>query len=417
MIHPENIHILLLAVLIGFIHVEFALGQREGALPRQMVDDRILISDGPEGPIQGGESAVTDMVLMDDGWVYGGTKATLGARNSHLFRTDGETIEHLRVMTDELPGQTSVSDLARGKGNLLVGSTSTYNEIFDEEEIGYEGGHLFLFEPETGRFTDLGIIADGQGINCIAIDTEREIVYGVTYPAGRLFSYDLKSESVKDFGEVMTPWRVKHLGKVSWRGVPKVLMIDDAGTVYYSTYFRERSEPSVIEEGPSAASSYSTREGGRIYRLAYGEEEPVYTGASVPSQTGMDTNPIYENGIASAIRARDGGFWAGTINDGFLFKFYPSTSTVVNKGKAFQYWNLKSLAYGGDGSLYMLGGRDYDNTWLLRYDPAIGSINSLGWPDNAAQGSVISRDPKGRILIAENLRHSYIWVINPDGEE
>ena len=147
--------------------------------------------------------------------------------------------------------------------------------------------------------------------------------------------------------------------------------------------------------------------------MRYGDEKPVFTGVTIPTQQGMDSDPLYENGIASAIRARDGGFWCGTINDGFLFKFHPSTSTVINKGKAFQYWNLKSLAYGGDGKLYMLGGRDEDNSWILCYDPAIGSIDCLGWPDNTAQCSVICADAKGRILIAENLRHSFIWVYEP----
>ena len=111
--------------------------------------------------------------------------------------------------------------------------------------------------------------------------------------------------------------------------------------------------------------------------------------------------------------ARDGGFWCGTINDGFLFKFEPATSTVINKGKAFQYWNLKSLAYGNDGKLYMLGGRDEDNSWIMSYDPVIGSLACLGWPENTSQCSVICADKNGRIIVAENLRHSFMWVLEP----
>jgi hypothetical protein len=208
----------------------------------------------------------------------------------------------------------------------------------------------------------------------------------------------------------MTPWRVVDLGRVSWRGVPKVLMIDDAGVVYFSTYYHKEISMTKQELMKGGSSTYSSSSGGLIYRLAPGDEQPVFTGAVIPTQKGMDSDPLYENGIASAIRARDGGFWCGTINDGFLFKFHPSTSTVINKGKAFQYWNLKSLAYGGDRKLYMLGGRDEDNSWILCYDPTIGSIDCLGWPDNTAQCSVICADAKGRILIAENLRHSFIWV-------
>ena len=394
-------------------HQNLVSAQRVGGLPGKAILNRLLISNGPKGPIQGGESAVTDMILLKDGWVYGSTKATWGAENSHLFRTDGQKVEHVLNLTSKFPGQTAITDMATGKGNILVGSTSTYDDIFDGKGKAYEGGHLFTFDPATRKLEDFGIIAQGQGINCIAIDSVHGKIYGVTYPAGHLFSFDLKTNAIRDFGEVMTPWRVKDLGRVSWRGVPKVLMMDDAGTLYFSTYFRTQIEMAKQEQMKGGSSTYSSLEGGRIYRLVYGEEKPVFTGAVIPTQTGMDSDPLYENGIASAIRARDGGFWCGTINDGFLFKFEPATSTVINKGKAFQYWNLKSLAYGSDGKLYMLGGRDEDNSWLLSYDPKIGSLDCLGWPENTAQCSVICADKNGRIMMAENLRHSFIWVVEP----
>jgi len=393
--------------------VTLCCAQREGGLPKSTIKNRLLISNGPRGPIQGGESAVTDMVLLNDGWVYGSTKATCGAENCHLCRTDGSQIEHMMNVTSRLPGQTMVSDLAVGKNNLLVGSTSTYNEVFDDKNNKYDGGHLFSYDPASGKLQDLGTVAKGQGINCVAVDSTRGRIYGVTYPAGHLFAYEMKTGAIKDFGEVMTPWRVKELGRVSWRGVPKVLMIDEAGTVYYSTYFRLEIEFVKEEQMKGSANTYSSLSGGRIYRLAYGDETPVFTGAVIPAQTGMDSDPLYENGIASAIRARDGGFWCGTINDGFLFKFHPSTSAVINKGKAFQYWNLKSLAYAKDGNVYMLGGRDEDNSWILRYDPAVGSIDCQGWPENTAQCGVICADKNGRIFIAENLRHSFLWVYDP----
>jgi hypothetical protein len=403
---------LIMFLLAGF-KVPDSFGQRAGVITKGSVSKHILISNGPQGPIHGGESAVTDMILMNDGWVYGSTKATWGAQNCHIFRTDGEKVEHILNVTSELPGQTSINDLCIGRGNVLIGCTSTYNEILDDAGKGYKGGHLFSFDPATGKSEDLGIISPGQGINCIVIDSIRGKLYGVTYPACHLFSYDFKTKSTKDFGEIMTPWRVKDLGRVSWRGVPKVLIMDDAGTVYFSTYFHKEIDLTEQELMKGGSSSYTSFTGGLIYRLTNSDEQPVFTGVAIPTQKGMDSDPIYENGIASVIRAHDGGFWCGTINDGFLFKFHPSTSTVINKGKAFQYWNLKSLAYGGDGKLYMLGGRDEDNSWILCYDPMIGSIDCLGWPDNTAQCNVICTDAKGRILIAENLRHSFIWIYEP----
>jgi hypothetical protein len=375
--------------LLVFTTVSHAQGRR-GAMDSGSIVRQYLISNGPKGPIHGGESAVSDMILMADGWVYGSTEATWGEDACHLFRTDGEKAEQVLEVTQKLSGQPKVSDLAIGPGGILVGATTTYDEVFDDSSKRYEGGRIFTYDPKTKAFLDYGVMAAGQGINCVAVDTLHTRIYGVTYPAGHLFAYNYKDKQIKDFGEVKTPWRVKDMGRVSWRGVPKVLMIDDAGTVYFSTYIKFQ--------------------GGRIFRLAYGDEKPVFTGAIVPVQQGMDDDPIYETGIASATKAKDGGFWCGTINDGFLFKFHPSTSTVVNKGKSFQYWNLRSLAYGGDEKLYMLGGRDYDNSWLLCYDPVSGSMDCLGWPNATTQCGTICADRDGNILMAENLRNSSIYV-------
>src|SRR6185503_7111625 len=179
----RNRILLLLAILpiVVIFDITIASAQRFGGLPREAISNRLLISNGPNGPIHGGESAVTDMMLMDDGWVYGSTKATWGADNCHLFRTDGEKVEHVLNVTSKLVGQTAITDVAYGKGNILIGATSTYDDVFDDKTKLYEGGHLFSFDPATKKMEDFGIIARGQGINCVAIDSVRGKIYGVTY--------------------------------------------------------------------------------------------------------------------------------------------------------------------------------------------------------------------------------------------
>jgi len=376
-----------LIILTGFA-IAFS-AQRQGGLDPAKLGPSLLVSNGPAGPIRGGESAVTDMVLMPDGWVYGGTEASWGGRACHLFKTDGRSMGHVLDVTSRLPGQTRISDLAPGAGGLLFGATSCADDVFDRG-LAYEGGHIFSYDPATAAFVDRGVLSEGRGIRCIEVDQERERLYAVTYPDGHLRSFSIRTGERADFGEIQKAWRVKDLGRVSWRGVPRVLMLDDAGTVYFA--------------------AYAGAAGGRIFRLAPDAKTPVFTGATVPTQAGMSSDPLYENTVPAAIRARDGGFWCGSSVDGFLFKFHPSTSTVINKGKAFNYWNIRSLAYGRDGKLYLLGGRDYDNSWLLCYDPAAGSLDCLGWPTNTAQCAVICADRDGRILMAENLRNSYIYI-------
>ncbi len=127
-----DVWFLLVLIVAGFYPLT-SFGQRAGKITRGSVTKHILISNGPQGPIQGGESAVTDMILMPDGWVYGSTKATWGAQNCHIFRTDGDKVEHMLNITSSFAGQTSITDLCAGKGNIIYGSTSTYDEILDEQ--------------------------------------------------------------------------------------------------------------------------------------------------------------------------------------------------------------------------------------------------------------------------------------------
>src|SRR5688572_24216430 len=129
--------------IVVMCNIATAFAQRLGGLPRESISNRLLISNGPKGPIHGGESAVTDMILMKDDWIYGSTKATWGAENCHLFRTDGEKVEHVLNVTSRLAGQTAITDIAYGKGNILIGSTSTYDDVFDSKGKSYDGGHLF----------------------------------------------------------------------------------------------------------------------------------------------------------------------------------------------------------------------------------------------------------------------------------
>ena len=164
---------ILITTAVLILAVSTAYAQRFGAMDSGSISGRFLISNGPSGPIHGGESAVTGMVLMNDGWVYGSTGATWSAQSCHLFRTDGEKAEHVLNITDKLPGQAKVCNLVSGPRNTLVGGTTTYNEIFDDSKKKYGGGHLFSFDPRTSAFVDLGIISPGQGINCVAIDSRR----------------------------------------------------------------------------------------------------------------------------------------------------------------------------------------------------------------------------------------------------
>ena len=84
----SKLMVISLIVILCMTHIINISAQRAGRFPLKAVTKTILLTDGPKGPVKGGESSVTDMVLAEDGFVYGSTKAVLGAKNCHLFRQE-----------------------------------------------------------------------------------------------------------------------------------------------------------------------------------------------------------------------------------------------------------------------------------------------------------------------------------------
>ena len=85
----------------------------------------------------------------------------------------------------------------------------------------YPGGHLLAYDMATGKFDDLAIAPQREGILSMNMDTARGRIFGLTWPTGRFFRFDLSSSDLKDFGPVL------ELGE-SGRGptVPDDLSID-----------------------------------------------------------------------------------------------------------------------------------------------------------------------------------------------
>ena len=59
----------------------------------------------------------------------------------------------------------------------------------------YPGGHLLAYDMKTGKFDDLGIAPDREGILSMNMDTARGRIFGLTWPTGRFFRYDLATRA------------------------------------------------------------------------------------------------------------------------------------------------------------------------------------------------------------------------------
>ncbi|MBI4532146.1 MAG: hypothetical protein HY709_11580, partial [Candidatus Latescibacteria bacterium] len=194
---------------------------------------RIDLTTHPQGPIPHGQSAITALALSPDGVVYGGTSAERG-KSSYLFRTDGERLRDVWNLANLLPTEERVVNaLVVAEDGKVYGGTTNYCE---EEEVPetYRGGHVFRFDPATGEIRDLGIPVPGQGINYLTIDRHRKTIYGLTYPHGHLFVWNIRTDVIEDKGATVPPPQpVKEpRGTPYLRYLPRALALDGDGNVY-----------------------------------------------------------------------------------------------------------------------------------------------------------------------------------------
>lgn len=106
-------------------------------------------------------------------------------------------------------GKSHVNFVER-QGKLYFATHVGYYSIVDGmETMGippqgykpYPGGHLLSLEMATGKFHDLALVPR-EGILSMNMDTARGRVFGLTWPTGRFFRFNLEGGDLKDFGPV-----------------------------------------------------------------------------------------------------------------------------------------------------------------------------------------------------------------------
>ena len=96
------------------------------------------------------------------------------------------------------------------KGKMYFGThTDHYSEDYGKIEIAgtpppgyksYPGGHLISYDMKTGKLDDLGIVPSKEGVIAMVMDTTRGIIYGITWPTGYEFAYNVDTKDMRDLG-------------------------------------------------------------------------------------------------------------------------------------------------------------------------------------------------------------------------
>jgi hypothetical protein len=363
--------------LIGGGSAVVAQPTREAAVPLQRMDFRDL-GYRNFNEIPADAAFITALAAAPDGRIFG---ATSGVR-SHLFVfspktnqvrplgtiADAKGVHHSLAVDPRGPvyigtGRdlrqtfTIKPDLSFGTNHISLDLWTQLKEFYKD----YPGGHLYSYDPTSEKsvkaehaaaLTDLGIPVAGDGIYAMTLDSQRQVLYGLTYPHGHFFTFDLKQHKASDKGAIGKLVQFGGPDDRTLRTLPRDLVVAATGDVYTST------------------------DEGHILRFDIAKQELQTLAAEIPGESMQ---------VVEAWVKVDDTLYGGT-SEGFLFRFHPSSGEVDNLGKPMVALRIRGLAAGRDGMVYGLAGDRSVPNLLFRYDPAKHRLETLG-------GVAVNRSP------------------------
>lgn len=400
-----------LVVLAACLAAPGLWAQRTESMDAVVVpQNRIAMRDlgwPPVDVIPEDESGITALVVAPDGTIYGGTTGN----QAHLFalKPAGALVRPL----GKVPGARSIrhSLVATDDGMIYFGTTFWNRGRLDlrGKDIpaayrGFPGGHIFRLDPkeeekdrvrthwaEPGRdcpgLTDLGIPIAGEGIH--ALVGRGEELFGVTFPGGVFFAFDIARRAVS-FGQSICG---EPIAENPLRSVPGDLIVDADGSVW------------------------GTGDYGKFFKYDPTSKKLTPLEIAVPCIPGRE----FMNVVDSLALAADGKIYGGD-SDGYLFCLDPKTASVRNLGKPLWEKRIRGLTVGADDNVYGIGGEELGIARLFVYKTAARAFEILGlieanhppyynWLANEFDDMVTGHD--GTIYIGENSRRAHLFIFCP----
>jgi hypothetical protein len=155
-----------------------------------------------------------------DGKVYYALCSTSIDFGGRVYRYDPRTdaITCLGDLT-EICGEKGLKTVPQGKSHVLFHEyagklyfsthAGYYNMVDGMERLAtvvpkgykpYPGGHLLAYDLKTGGFEDLGIAPEQEAVLSMSMDTRRGVIYGITWPVGYIFRYDVRTRRMANLG-------------------------------------------------------------------------------------------------------------------------------------------------------------------------------------------------------------------------
>jgi len=311
----------------------------------------------PRDVIPPDESAIRALAVAPNGALYG---ATSGKR-SHLFvlYPAHGYVQPLGFLPDVNTVHRAL--VVSSSGEVYIGASAGVDNN-GQGYTGYAGGHLLKYTPgrdeskpirvdQPCATTDLGIPVPGEGIYALAINPLFGYIYGLSYPNGQFFRYDIAAA------------KVILLGKVAERRTP--------GERFENEKLIGRA---IALDAQGHA--YTSGENGFLYRFHAQQQRLERLPLTVPTVRGREPYNRVDAWAADGGRLLYGG-----SSDGYLFRLDPQKLTIENLGKPLNQHRVRGLVFAPNGKLYGVGGDDDEIARLFSYHPPSGVYEMLGMID------------------------------------
>jgi hypothetical protein len=295
----------------------------------------------------------------------------------HMFRLD-PIKEEIKFLGDlsVICREAGQKSIAQGKSHVLFYEFK--NKLYFSTHVGYyqlidgmdrlpeqapdgfdlyPGGHILSYDLKDESFEDLAMIPNGEGVVTMTMDTHRGNIFGITWPTGHFFCYQVKEkkltllDKISGNGEAGTP------GK-DFRSLCRSLFVDeDTGFCYYTNI-----EGDIFYLNPFDL-KINKLDVAHLRLDYFGKYEP-----NLPGTMGYHWRQIFWYAPEHVAYGVHG-------NSGYLFKFDPKEQTIElidritslpsKKSGFFDQFSYGYLGFalGPDGKTiyYLTGGPIYEN--------------------------------------------------------
>lgn len=216
--------------------------------PLAEINDRIPCAFfQPDFP--NGDSNYHSLVSASDGKLYFSIDTHNTDYACRFYRFDPATEAIVEIAQLDAPlGEDARKEISQGKfhvpfyehqGKLYFGThLAFYQDGLPGYDAGgkslYQGGHFMSYDLETGTFEDLARILPDEGLINVIMDTEREVLYGLSWPSALLLSYELKTGDLHSWGAVQGRGEWGH-SPDEWDRVCRTFGLEPNGNLYGST--------------------------------------------------------------------------------------------------------------------------------------------------------------------------------------